>query len=111
MLQLNDSMEPESPGAAILHPAETEVGMEAALHLLWTNEVVQSAAGMRGPRQKLNGTVIRPMRRKRESLLLLKTGRRTDPGAPLQTTAQTWGFGQNGDSETDNMDSRNGSFL
>ena len=30
MLQLNDSMEPESPGAAILHPAETEEGVEVA---------------------------------------------------------------------------------
>lgn len=30
MLQLNDSVEPESPGAAILHPAETEEGVEVA---------------------------------------------------------------------------------
>lgn len=30
MLQLNDTVEPESPGAAILHPAETEEGVEVA---------------------------------------------------------------------------------
>ncbi|XP_029688996.1 tumor protein p63-regulated gene 1-like protein isoform X1 [Takifugu rubripes] len=30
MLQLNDTVEPESPGAAILHPAETEDGVEVA---------------------------------------------------------------------------------
>lgn len=30
MLQLNDAVEPESPGAAILHPAETEEGVEVA---------------------------------------------------------------------------------
>lgn len=30
MLQLNDSVEPESPGAAILHPAEAEEGVEVA---------------------------------------------------------------------------------
>lgn len=30
MLQLNDTVEPESPGAAILHPAETVEGVEVA---------------------------------------------------------------------------------
>ncbi|XP_029911529.1 tumor protein p63-regulated gene 1-like protein [Myripristis murdjan] len=30
MLQLNDTVEPESPGAAVLHPAETEEGVEVA---------------------------------------------------------------------------------
>lgn len=30
MLQLNDAVDPESPGAAILHPAETEEGVEVA---------------------------------------------------------------------------------
>lgn len=30
MLQLNDTVEPESPGAAILHPADTEEGVEVA---------------------------------------------------------------------------------
>lgn len=30
MLQLNDTVEPESTGAAILHPAETEEGVEVA---------------------------------------------------------------------------------
>ncbi|XP_046895910.1 tumor protein p63-regulated gene 1-like protein isoform X1 [Hypomesus transpacificus] len=30
MLQLNDTVEPESPGAAVLHPAETEDGVEVA---------------------------------------------------------------------------------
>uniref|UniRef100_A0A3B4T7Z6 Tumor protein p63 regulated 1 like n=1 Tax=Seriola dumerili TaxID=41447 RepID=A0A3B4T7Z6_SERDU len=30
MLQLNDTVEPDSPGAAILHPAETEEGVEVA---------------------------------------------------------------------------------
>lgn len=30
MLQLNDTVDPESPGAAIIHPAETEEGVEVA---------------------------------------------------------------------------------
>lgn len=30
MLQLNDAVEPGSPGAAILHPADTEEGVEVA---------------------------------------------------------------------------------
>ncbi|XP_061639383.1 tumor protein p63-regulated gene 1-like protein isoform X3 [Phyllopteryx taeniolatus] len=30
MLQLNDTVEPESPGAAVLHPVETEEGVEVA---------------------------------------------------------------------------------
>uniref|UniRef100_A0A672F9L3 Tumor protein p63-regulated gene 1-like protein n=1 Tax=Salarias fasciatus TaxID=181472 RepID=A0A672F9L3_SALFA len=30
MLQLNDTVEPESPGAAVLHPAEAEEGVEVA---------------------------------------------------------------------------------
>lgn len=30
MLQLNDAVEPESPGAAVLHPAEVEDGVEVA---------------------------------------------------------------------------------
>lgn len=30
MLQLNDTVEPESPGAAIIHPAGTEEGVEVA---------------------------------------------------------------------------------
>lgn len=30
MLQLNDTVDPESPGAAILHPAEAEEGVEVA---------------------------------------------------------------------------------
>lgn len=30
MLQLNDSVEPHSPGVAILHPADTEDGVEVA---------------------------------------------------------------------------------
>lgn len=30
MLQLNDAVDPESPGAAVLHPADTEEGVEVA---------------------------------------------------------------------------------
>lgn len=30
MLQLKDTVDPESPGAAVLHPAETEEGVEVA---------------------------------------------------------------------------------